>query len=227
MSYYEICVHSLPDGSDSPSRLAFVARKLGYEGIVICNHTGFERFFLPDAVQKIKGIKVEFGIEVVANNPRTLRSKVATSRERFPIVGVHGGSEEMNRAACEDPNVDVLFHPDEYRKTLTIAAAKAAQINQVAIGFDLKPLMRLRGSQRFRWIETISRNLDLTRKFDLPMTITTGARSHYDLRSPRDLHALATTVGFEDHEIDEALRYPTKLLDLNKRRWAGPGVEIL
>lgn len=227
MTCFESCLHSLPEGSDSPSRLALVARRLGYEGIIICNHTGYEKFLQPSAAREVKGIKVAFGTEVLANNPRALRSRVAQARSRFPFVAVHGGSEDMNRAACEDPEVDVLFHPEEGRKVLGIAAARAAQMNQVAIGFDLRPLIRLRGSSRSRWLEVVQRNLNLARKFDLSMTITTGSRSRLDLRAPMELRALAEIAGFESHETEEALRYPARVLELNSRRWAGPGVEIL
>lgn len=227
MTYYESCIHSLPEGSDSPSRLAMSARRLGYEGIIICNHTGFEKFLQPRAVRGVKSINVAFGIEVVANNPRALRSRVAGARARFPFVAVHGGSEEMNRAACEDPEVDVLFHPEEGRKVLGIAAAKAAQMNRVAIGFDLRPMIHLRGSSRSRWLEVVQRNLNLARKFELSMVITTGSRSRLDLRAPRELQALAEIAGFESREAEEALKYPAKVLELNSRIWVGPGVEIL
>jgi ribonuclease P/MRP protein subunit RPP1 len=227
MSYYESCIHALPEGSDSPSRLALVARRLGYAGIVICNHTGFEKVFRPDAAREVLGIKVVFGVEVVASNPRSLHSRVAFARNRSPFVVVHGGSEEMNKAACENPDVDVLVHPEEGRKVLSIAAAKAAQMNQVAIGFDLSPLIRLRGNARSRWLQIVQRNITLARKFDLAMILTTCAISRLDLRAPRDLQALAEMAGLESFEVEEALKFPGQLLELNSRRWAGPGVEIL
>lgn len=227
MTCYECCIHSLPEGSDSPSRLALAAMRLGYDGIVICNHTGFEKFFSPYAVQNVKGIKVAFGTEVMANNARSLRSRVAAAGERYSFVAAHGGTEEINKAACEDREVDVLFHPEEGRRDLGIAAAKAAQVNQIAIGFDLHPMIRLNGSSRSRWLEVVQRNLNLARKFELAMIITTGAMSRFDLRAPRELYALAETAGFEGHEIKEALKYPSKILEHNSKIWAGPGVEIL
>jgi ribonuclease P/MRP protein subunit RPP1 len=227
MSYIECCLHSLPEGSDSPSRLALAARRQGYDGIIICNHTGFENFFRADAAREIKGINVAFGTEIVASNPRTLRSKVTSARAKYPFLAVHGGSEEINKAACEDPEVDVLFHPEEGRKVLSIAAARAAQINQVAIGFDLLPLIRLRGSSRSKWLEVIQRNLSLVRKFDLAITITTGARSHLDMRAPRELRTLAEIAGFGSNEAKDALKYPGRVLEMNRRNWAAPGVEII
>ena len=65
------------------------------------------------------------------------------------------------------------------------------------------------------------------RKFHLRPVITAGAASHLDLRSPRELMALAGVAGFEPDEAKEALRLPGRLLELNRRRWAGPGVEVL
>jgi len=227
MSYIESGLHSLPDGRDSPSRLALAARRLGFVGIIICNHTGFENIFRPEAALEVKGIRVIFGAEVMAANPRALRSRVASARARFPFVAVHGGSEEMNRAACEDPEVDVLVHPEEGRRVLSVASARAASQNQVAIGFDLGPLIRLRGSARSRWLQVVERNLNLVRKFDLAMTLTTGPRSHMDLRAPRDLQALAEIAGLESSEAKEALKWPGKIQELNQRSWAGPGVEII
>ena len=227
MSYYESCIHALPEGSDSASRLALAAKRLGYSGIIICNHTGYEKVFRPEAVLEISSINVAFGIEVVAPNPRSLRSKVTAARGKYPFVAVHGGSEEMNRAACENPEVDMLVHPEEGKKVLGIATAKAAQKNQVAIGLDLSPLIRLRGNSRSRWLQIVQRNIILARKFDLSFIITTCASSRLDLRAPRDLQALAEIAGLESFEAEEALRFPGHLLDENCRKWLGPGVEIL
>jgi len=76
-------------------------------------------------------------------------------------------------------------------------------------------------------MEVTKRNLELARKFDLARAITASSRSHLDLRSPRDLVALAEMVGFERSEAGEALNLPARLLELNKRNWIGPGVELL
>jgi len=182
-----------------------------------------------DAAHRIKGIGVTIGVEVAADHPRTLKSRVASLRTRYPFLMVHGKTEELIRAACEDANVDVLLHPcsHDLKRTLGIATARAAQHNQVAIGFDLRPLLLLRGMARARWMEAARRNLQVARKFELPLVITGGARSHLDIRAPRDLMAMARLVGFETGEALDALKLPARLAELNKRKWAGPGVELL
>jgi ribonuclease P/MRP protein subunit RPP1 len=224
MSYYE-CLHCLPEGSDSPSRSALAARRLGYDGIIICNHTGFENVFRPEAARNIEHIDVAFGVEVVASGPKVLRSRISALRSKVDFLIVHGGPEEINRAACEDPNVDVLLHSED--GGLSIAAARAAQLNQVAIGFELRRMICQRGISRWRWLQALQKTLALARKFELSMVITAGGRSHLDLRAPREIMALAEVAGFEEEEAEEALREPGRILGLNRRRWVGPGVEIL
>lgn len=225
MSFYE-CLKAYPEGSASASRLALTAKRLGYPGIIICNQEP-HKLFRPEAIQFIKGIEVAIGAEVMAQNAKALKSRISNLRARYPFLVVRGTTEEIIRVACEDPNVDVLLHPCDGRRPLGIAAARAARLNQVAIGFDLGPFLHLCGSPRARWLEALRRNLLFARKFDLCPVITAGVRSHLDLRSPRDLIALAEVAGFEPEEAKEALRRPGKLLELNRRRWQSPGVELL
>jgi len=227
MSYYACNLHAIPDGSDSPSRLALFARRLGYFGIVICNHYGLDNAFYPEASKNIEKMDVAWGIEVVSADIKALKNQISSTRGRVDFLSVHGGTEGVNRAACEDPKVDMLAHPDSRGQSLSIAAVRAAFQNEVAIGFDLRPMIQLRGSQRSKWFTVFRRNLELARKFDLKMILTTDARSHLDLRAPREMIALAKVAGMEENEAIEALIYPQKIIDLNRKRWAAPGVELL
>ncbi|HPE63761.1 MAG TPA: RNase P subunit p30 family protein [Methanothrix sp.] len=227
MIYYEPNVHSLPEGSDSASRMALAAKKLGYSGIIISNHTSSGRPFGLDAAGLVAGIEVAIGSEITASDQRSLHARAASLRERADFIAVHGGDEKINRAACEDPNVDLLAHPHRGRAGIGVAAARAARDNQVAIALDLSPMIRLRGAGRVRWMEAVKRDMGVIEKFDLNIMITTGARSHLDLRSPRDLVAMAGLLGLERDRAVEALALPKTILDLNRRRWTSVGVELL
>lgn len=225
MSFYE-CLSVFPEGAASASRMALTAKALGYQGIIICNCDP-GRIFMPQAADKIKGIEVAIGAEVTASSSKALKSRISALRARYPFIVVRAGSEEIIKVASEDPNVDLLMHPCELRRPLTIATARAAKLNQISIGFDLSGLVHLRGSSRSRWLRAVRRNLQLVRKFELHPVITASARSHMGLHSPRDLVAMAEVAGFEPDEAREALRRPGILLELNCRKWVGPGVELL
>ena len=225
MSFFE-CLNAFPEGSASASRMALTAKGLGYQGIIICNQEP-NKIFMPHAIEMIKGIEVAIGVEVTASGSKALKSRISALRARYPFLVVRAGTEETIRVASEDPNVDLLMHPCDVRRSLAIATARAARLNQICIGFDLSPLVILRGSSRSRWLEGVRRNLQLVRKFELHPVITASAKSHLDLHSPRDLVAMAQVAGFEPDEAEEALRRPGILLSLNRRKWMGPGVELL
>lgn len=225
MSFYE-CISVFPEGASSASRMALTARSLGYKGIIICNHDP-ARIFMPQAVEKIRGIEVAIGTEVTGSSIKALKSRISALRSRYPFIVVRAGSEETIRVASEDPNVDLLIHPCDFKRPLAIATARSARSNQICIGFDLSGLVLLRGSSRSRWLAALRKNLQLVRKFELNPIITASATTHLDLHSPRDLVAMAEVAGFDADEAKEALRRPGKLLELNRRRWVAPGVELL
>jgi ribonuclease P/MRP protein subunit RPP1 len=224
VSYYIWGAKALPEGSDSASRLAYVARDLGYKGIIICNCEP-SRIFKSNAARQIKDLDVEFGAKIEASNPRALHNRISAWRQNYPILSVEASSDEIINAACESPHVDALLLCADRR--LSIAAARAAGQSQVAIGFDLSPLFRLRSSFRARWLEALGRNLELARKFDLSRILTCMARSRLDLRGPKEILAMAEVAGFEPAEAEEALRLPERILQENRRRWLAPGVELL
>lgn len=224
MSFYLWGAKALPEGSDSASRLALAARDLGYKGLIICSCEPL-RVFRMQASRQIKGIEVEYGAEVDVANARALHSRLSASRAAYPFLLVEASSEEIINAACESPNVDALLLSADRR--LSIAAARAARQSQVAIGFDLSPFFRLRGSPRARWLEALRRNLGLARKFDLLLILTCRARSRLDLRGPREILAMAEVAGFEPAEAEEAMQLPERILKENKRRWLGPGVVLI
>ncbi|HPJ30804.1 MAG TPA: RNase P subunit p30 family protein [Methanothrix sp.] len=228
MICYEPNLHVLPEGSDSASRMALAAKKLGYSGIIITNHVNSSGPpFGLEAAGLVAGIEVAVGTEIVASDQRSLHARASSLRDRVDFLAVHGGDEKINRAACEDPNVDLLAHPHQGRSGIGVAGARAARDNQVAIALDLSLMIRLRGAARVRWMEAVRRDLGLVEKFDLDLMITTGARSHLDLRSPRDLVAMAGLLGLERDRSTEALALPKTILDLNRRRWTSVGVELL
>jgi len=123
MSFYE-CLKAFPEGSDSPSRLALAAKRLGWQGIIICNEDPRSVFQI-NAAEKIRGIGVAVGAEVTAQNARALHSRVFALRARYPFIAVRGETEELIRAACDDANVDLLQLGQAWRP-LGIAQARAA-----------------------------------------------------------------------------------------------------
>jgi hypothetical protein len=96
MSFYE-CLKALPEGSDSSSRLALAAKRLGYQGLIVCNAE--PEIYLPDAASG-QGIEVTLELRLRPKNSEF--AEPGLRRNRF----FHHGSRPLGRddsSACEDP----------------------------------------------------------------------------------------------------------------------------
>lgn len=212
----------MPQGSSSPSRMAIVARRLGFSGIIVMSINGDLQGL--DAAHRIGGISITGGVEVTSKDPRSLKGRISSLRDRYPFLAVHATSEPLLLEALDDPRVDLVVNSG-FR--LTVPEARSAKRNHVALAIDLQPMIRLRGASRSRWLDLQRYNVRVARKFGIPLMITASPRSHLDLRAPRDMIAMAKILGISREEAIDALRLPGRILDMNQRRWASPGVEVI
>jgi ribonuclease P/MRP protein subunit RPP1 len=220
----------VPDGENTAEQLAALARHFGYSGIALANHSDK----LPQS-QPVLSSTNEFevfrGIELVEENPSKLHGLIGKFRKSVDVLIVHGGSENVNRAALENPKVDILNHPAFDKSSgLNQVLAKAAAENNVAIGLTLRSLLHSRGPRRVRLLSDLRANLDLARKYDVSLVLSSDAMSCFDLRSPMDALALAEVCGLEEDEALEAMTtVPERIISRNR---LGPGyiregVEVL
>lgn len=228
--FYDFCVHAVPDGENTAEQLAALARHFGYSGIALANHSDK----LPQSQPELSStneFEIFRGIELVEENPSKLHGLIGKFRKSVDVLIVHGGSENINRAALENPQVDILNHPAFDKSSgLNQVLAKAAAENNVAIGLTLRSLLHSRGPRRVRLLSDLRANLDLARKYDVPLVLSSDAMSCFDLRSPRDALALAEVCGLEEDEALEAMTtVPERIISRNR---LGPGyiregVEVL
>ncbi len=219
--FYDFCVHAVPDGENTVEQLAALARHLGYSGIALTNHSDKLPQLQP-VLSFTNKFEVFRGIELVEENPSKLHGLIGKFRKSVDVVIVHGGSETVNRAALENPRVDILNHPAFAKSSgLNQVLAKAAAENDVAIGLTIRPLLHSRGPRRVRLLSDLRANLDLARKYDVPLVLSSGAMSCFDLRSPMETLALAEVCGLEEDEALEAITVmPERIISRNLH---GPG----
>ena len=228
--FYDFCVHAVPDGENTAEQLAALARHFGYSGIALANHSDK----LPQS-QPVLSSTNEFevfrGIELVEENPSKLHGLIGKFRKSVDVLIVHGGSENVNRAALENPKVDILNHPAFDKSSgLNQVLAKAAAENNVAIGLTLRSLLHSRGPRRVRLLSDLRANLDLARKYDVSLVLSSDAMSCFDLRSPMDALALAEVCGLEEDEALEAMTtVPERIISRNRlgHGYIREGVEVL
>ena len=196
--YVDIGVHAVPEGSDTPQRLRTVSRRLGFFDIVVTAHSPYWPSG-PDS-------SLILGVEIVSHTVRDLRKQIAFFREKATILGVHGGDERINRAACKDDRVDLLMHPEKgTHSVISQVEAKLAKKNQVALGLGLSYFWNTGNGERSRLLTLQRKNVAVCQKLGVPVVIMSDAYSCFDVRAPNQLKALAGILGLNDLEAGIAL----------------------
>ena len=228
--FYDLCLHAYPEGASTISRLALLARNYGYSGIGISNHSDFFDS-IAERYAPSGDFKVIQGVEVYAKNGNELRKLVDRYRSRSTVIVVHGGDETINRSACEDDRVDILMHPQDGKTSgINHILAKLAADKNIAIGFDLSPIISNKGGSRVRVLSNYRTNLALVKKYETPFVLTSGAMSIYDLRDVRSMIALARLFGMGENDAVKGLsHYPSLILKRNTpgSGYVMEGVEIV
>lgn len=205
-------------------KLVQEAERLGFAGISLCYDFDTYPRDLPQDFEEIKqnsNILIRKCFELSCKNQEELRRKVQKSRKKADIVMVRGGDLRINRAACEDRNVDILSHPYLNRRDsgMNHVLARKASENDVAIEINLNTFLKTNLRYRHRVISQFRHLVALKRKYKFKLIITSGARSGYGLRNPMDIFALANCFGMTNEESFEALSSaPQHIIERNDQR---------
>lgn len=228
-----------PDGDATVTRFAKTAADHGYGGIVLRAtpddaDDGRESTTDPTTgTDRPYGVDVARGIELDPGSVSRLGGLVASWRDRTVVVIVRGGRSDLNRAALEDPRVDVLSTPFGSAGTddgdVNHVLVKAAIDNDVAIEFDLGPVLRSSGGRRVQALKRLRKLRELVAHYRAPFVVSVRPDSHLQLRSPRELRALGAQIGLDPEDVATGLRRWGSIARWNRRRhsdsFIGEGVQ--
>jgi ribonuclease P/MRP protein subunit RPP1 len=204
------------------SKLVFEVLRLGYSGAAIIQSSKNYNPQKTEDIKEIKGdLKIFSGVEIYAKNPEDLKKKVKIFRDNEDVIIVNGGNLKINRAACEDPRVDILAHPYKNRRDSGInhILAKKASENEVAIELSIHSLIKTRLSLRAKLLSQFRQIINLHRKFGFPTIISTNAYSPYDLRTPNDIIAISSCFGMTREEAEDSLsKNPINIIERTNKR---------
>jgi len=237
MNCFDLHVHSAFSGGESDlEQLAETAKQLGFNGICFV-------FYYQDDRQKdillaeMNRIGKEIGIETYLGfEARDLKElRVLTNKRRsFDILLVRGGDLELNRAACETPEVDILTHPEYQRNDpgLDHVCMKFAAKNKVAIEMNFREILISNKATRAKIMYNIKHNIEVAKKYHAPVILCSGAISHWELRSPECLISMATQLGLELKDAKKSIsEVPENIIKRVKERkskkWVMPGVKVV
>ena len=235
MRTYDLHIHASPFGESSAEDVVNLARRLGWTGIALSCFPDTEEILenhskLVESL-KTKDFDIVNAVEIKADTPNELHKILDSVRRKIEIVIVRGGDAEVNRAAVETNQVDVLSHPEMQRNDSGIdpVMAKAAADNNVCIELNFRQILNSYRKSRVHTLAHMRQNLKLANKYNFPIAITSGAYSKWELRAPRELAAFGISIGMELEESFKSLE--ANRIDTNRQKlkedWVMPGVTIV
>ncbi|MCD6477308.1 MAG: hypothetical protein J7K26_04105 [Candidatus Aenigmarchaeota archaeon] len=230
MKFYDMHIQPVEASIDE---IINTAIEMKYEGIcIVVKPENFER--LEKAKNNQKPIKLYTGILIDTDNIDNMKKQINAYREKVDIIIVAGGNYKINRAACENPKVDILAHPEKDRNDngLDEICLRAAKENNVAIEINFREILYSYRRLRASLIQRISKNIHLCNELKVPMIITSGAKTSWDMRQPRELISVANLLGVElGHAFNMITIIPEEILKTNKMKLENKiisdGVEIV
>lgn len=168
-----------------------------------------------------ENLSVDLRCEISTNNANHIRKVSNKYRFKSKCISVLGGDLKINRATCENIKIDILSRPYFRRKDcgLNHVLAKEAYNNNVAIELCLKDILDSYLFYRSKLIMYFKDIIDLQRKFNFPLIISSGGLSIYDIKNPIDIQCLLKEIGLSEEEIDNAIcKNPNGIIDFNKNR---------
>lgn len=217
MKFYDLHVQPV---ESSIEEIIKTAEQLGYSGVCI---TAIPENF--EKLEKAKSIqsKIELytGIIISANETDILKKLIDQYREKVDIIIVSGGDYKINRAACENPKVDILAHPERERNDsgLDEACLTAAKKNNVAIEINFKEILNNYRRMRASIMQLNYQNIKLCAEMKAPIILASGALSIWDMRAPRELISVAGILGIELAESFNLMTaVPQTILEKNKKK---------
>ncbi|MDI6807076.1 MAG: RNase P subunit p30 family protein [Candidatus Aenigmarchaeota archaeon] len=237
MKFYDLHVYSsFANGQPTLEQLAQTAKELDYHGICyVVYFEGKEREKIVET--QIKEVSRKIGIEILlglkARNVKELNF-LAGLRRDFDLLLVKGGNLDLNRAAVETPEVDILAHPELGRldSGFNHVLAKLAAKNNVAIEMNFREILTSSKRSRSLILAHMRENVKLAKKYHVPIVLCSGAISNWELRDPQVIIFMANQLGLELKEAKECIStIPENIINRARERrdekFIMPGVRVV
>jgi len=208
-----------------------ISRSLGLDGV--CAVRPFEsEYTVVDTASGTAGqnrLQMLSGALISAKNPEDVQKKARSALEcGADLILIEGGDEEINRAASECWEVDVICHPervsgkdplDQKNSGVDDVMARFMAERGIAIEIRLSELLSCYGVVRAQVMGRMRQNIRLAKKYKTPIIITSGARDRLGMRAPQDLSSLGITLGMDVGQAKKAVSdFPAMLIKKSSDR---------
>jgi len=189
-----------------------LASELGYHMIGITLPPNVTRGTVKQLQSICNNVKLNLirRVDFFPKTPRELLHNLSRFRRKFEVISVVCTSKAVSRQAAKDRRVDLLSFPstNPRQRFFDNAEAELASKTFSSLEIDMAPLILSKGFHKIRLLSSLRKEVKIARKFNVPVTISSGATNTdlirgpydyaaitalFDMAMPLALHALSTT----------------------------------
>ncbi|MCW3981057.1 MAG: hypothetical protein NWF11_06240 [Candidatus Bathyarchaeota archaeon] len=142
-------------------------------------------------------------------------------RRKFEIVAVDCSTKTVARQAAKDRRVDLLVFPSINRinRHFDVAEGRLASQGSAALEIEIKSILQTHGSTRARHLSCLRREVAISKKFQIPTILSSGAANVYQLRGPHDSASIAMLFGMDKNSALKAVSHdPWTIVERNREK---------
>ncbi|WP_455369785.1 RNase P subunit p30 family protein [[Eubacterium] cellulosolvens] len=162
------------------------------------------------------GLDVAIGLDLFANSRKQLLKQLNTSRRFFEILAVNCKDVKTTMVAAHDRRVDLISLEGIKSIRTKQSIIKSCKTN---IEFELMRILMFSGRTSLEQINYFGREIELANRYKVNIVVSSGAEGVLSLRAPRDIAALANTLGLpNERSLDSVSKIPMQIIRDNRNK---------
>ena len=147
------------------------------------------------------------GVYINHTNPQLLTKTVLKYHRRSDIIMVNGGKDNINRTACQMPQIDIINEPyiSNNNSGINHILSKMLVENNISININYNSILRSRGYYKARILSQINQLFHLQEKYQFRTIISSGSKSFYDVKSPEAMLMLGNLFDTDNNVIRKSI----------------------
>jgi ribonuclease P/MRP protein subunit RPP1 len=184
-------------------------------------------------LHKGQNMDISSRIDLLPPTPAKLLTDLSRYRKMFDVIGVLCQSKLVARQAAKDHRVDLLNFPFNHKRcAFDSAEAELASRSNTALEIDTAQLVKAKPQSLLYNLIQVRRAIENAKRYDIPIVVSSGATSVYDIRSPRDLASLMQLINLSGEQaLNSISKIPVSIVQRNRRKldkdYVESGVKII
>ena len=147
------------------------------------------------------------GVYINHTNPQLLTKTVLKYHRRSDIIMVNGGKDNINRTACQMPQIDIINEPylSNNNSGINHILSKMLIENNISININYRSILRSRGYYKSRILNQINQLFYLQEKYPFRTIISSGSKTFYDVKSPEAMFTLGNLFNADKKVIKDSV----------------------